>query len=155
MATISDFEDDDNTLYVGVIGYFSQKFDETEAEEILEDALNDIEEEYIDTGDFEDIAIVSGLVNAGMNRIAYKVADFHGYKTIGIAPEEAKDMDNYPVDEIVWSGVEFGDESEDFIDAIDVLVKIGGGAQSQKELEIAEEDGDISILEYDLDSLGE
>ena len=144
---------EDNILNVGVVGYSSQKFDEAEAREILEEAFDDIEDEYIETGDYEEINIVSGLTNMGIPKVAYEIADERGYNTMGVAPEEADDYDLYNVDEIIYEGQNFGDESEVFIDNIDVLVKVGGGDQSQHELELAEAE-DISVLEFDLEPIG-
>lgn len=43
----------------------------------------------------------------------------------------------------------FGDESRSFINGIDVLYKIGGGEQSDKELKMAKENK-IECFEYDL-----
>ncbi|MBT8448966.1 MAG: hypothetical protein KJO69_04715, partial [Gammaproteobacteria bacterium] len=138
-------------LYVGVVGYSGQKFDETDAREILEEALDDIEDEYVESGDFESITIVSGLTNMGIPKVAYEIADSRGYGTMGVAPEQANEYELYPVDEIIYEGENFGDESETFIDMLDVFVRVGGGAQAQHELELAEAE-DISILEYDLES---
>lgn len=143
---------EEDTLYVGVVGYSSQKFDEIEAREILEEAFDDIEEEYIDNGDFEDIVIVSGLTAMGIPKIAYEIAVERDYGTMGVAPEEADDYELFNVDEIVYEGKKFGDESEVFIDIIDVFVKVGGGQQSQQEMELAEAD-DLSILEFELEGL--
>lgn len=143
---------EEDTLFVGVVGYSSQKFDEQEAREILEEAFDDIEEEYVDNGDFEKISVVSGLTNQGIPKIAYQIADERGYDTIGVAPLEADDYDLYDVDEIIYEGENFGDESETFIDMIDVFVKVGGGDQSQHEMDLAESE-DISILEFDLEPL--
>jgi hypothetical protein len=149
-------DDDDNILYVGVSGYFDQKFDEEEATELLEDALDDIEKEYIDTGEFDEIAIVSGLTDHGMPKIAYQVANFRGYETVGVAPKAVNETgyELYPVDEIIYEGENFGDEIDKYIEMIDVFVRIGGGSQTQKELELAEEE-DISVIEYDLESFEE
>lgn len=145
--------EDDKILYVGVSGYFDQKFDEEEARELLEDALEDIEKEYLDSGEYDDIIVVSGLTNYGMPKVAYQVADYKGYGTMGIAPQEVNDTgyELYPVDEIIYSGESFGDEIERYIETIDVFVRVGGGAQTQMELELAEEE-DISVIEYDLES---
>ena len=140
---------DDRTLYIGVIGYSEQTFDEEKAREIIEEAYEDIEQEY--HNDFDEFVVVSGLTNQGIPKIAYEVADEMGYRTVGVAPEESHGMSIYDVDEIVYSGSKWGDESETFINMIDVLVKVGGGEQSEKELQMAKEE-DISILEYDLDS---
>lgn len=142
--------EEDDILFVGVVGYSSQKFDEAEAREIIEEAFDDIEDEYVENGDYESITIVSGLTNLGIPKIAYEVADDRGYGTMGVAPEEADDYDLYNVDEIIYEGENFGDESETFIDTIDVFVKVGGGDQSQNELELAEAE-DMSILEFDLE----
>ena len=144
-------EDDDNVLYVGVVGYSTQQFDEQDAREILEEALDEIEDMYVETGEYDEIAIVSGLTSIGIPKIAYQIADNRDYITVGVAPEEANDYDLYNVDEIIYEGENFGDESETFIDMIDVLIKVGGGDQSQKELEMAEEEK-LSVLDFDLES---
>jgi len=143
---------EEDTLFIGVVGYSAQKFDEQEAREILEEAFDDIEEEYVDNGDWEKISVVSGLTNQGIPKIAYQIADERGYDTIGVAPLEADDYDLYDVDEIIYEGENFGDESETFIDMVDVFVKVGGGDQSQHEMELAEAE-DISILEFDLEPI--
>ena len=148
-----NLDNDDDILYVGVVGYSGQKFDEAEAKEILEDAFDDVEEEYIDNGDYELITIVSGLTALGIPKIAYDIAVERDYGTMGIAPAEADEYELYNVDEIIYEGEHFGDESETFIDNIDVFIKVGGGKQSQQELELAEADEDLSILEYDLEAL--
>ncbi|MCK5017277.1 MAG: hypothetical protein KAS32_09400 [Candidatus Peribacteraceae bacterium] len=147
-------QEEDGKLYVGISGYSAQKFDEAEARELIEEALDDIENEYIESGDYEEIVIVSGLTNMGVPKIAYEVADNRSYGTVGIAPEQVNEeaMELYPVDEIIIEGETFGDESEEYIDIIDVLVTIGGGAQTMTEIEMAEAD-ELSVLEYDLESL--
>lgn len=141
--------EEENKLYVGVVGYSNQDFDETEATIILEEAFDDIETEYVDNGDFESIVVVSGLTNIGIPSIAYQVADERGYETVGVAPDEASEYELYDVDEIYWVGETFGDESQAFIDMIDVIIRVGGGEQSKREVEMAEED-DLSVIEYDL-----
>ena len=145
---------DENSLYVGVVGYFDQKFDEKEAREILEEALDDIEDQYVDTEEFEEIVIVSGLTSHGIIKIAYEIADERDYLTVGVAPQAVNDtgFDLYDVDVVEYVGKNFGDESEAFVDMIDVLIKVGGGSQSESELVMAEADGDVSILEFDLES---
>jgi len=146
---IEDYMEDENKLYVGVVGYSQQEFDETEATIILEEAFDDIETEYVDNGDFDEIVVVSGLTNIGIPSIAYQVADDRGYETVGIAPDEATEYELYDVDEIYWVGEKFGDESQAFIDMIDIIIRVGGGEQAHKEVEMAD-DEDISVIEYDL-----
>lgn len=141
--------EEDSKIYVGVVGYSQQKFDENEASLILEDAFDSIEEEYISNGEFEHIVVVSGLTNMGIPSVAYQVAEDNGYETIGVAPDAARELELYDVDEIYWVGEQFGDESQVFIDMIDVIIRVGGGEQSLKEVEMAEEE-DISVIEYDL-----
>jgi SLOG cluster4 family len=141
---------DEDILNVGVIGFYIQKFDESEARDALENILDDLEEEYILSNEFKDIIIVSGLTNMGIPKVAYDLADERSYETIGIAPEEARGMKHAEVDQIIFVGEKFGDESETFIDAIDVLIKLGGGKQSEKEATMADEE-DIPVIEYDFE----
>ncbi len=47
-------------------------------------------------------------------------------------------------------GDEWGDESEKFLDSIDVLVRIGGGKQSMAEVKKAKEMG-IKVIEHELE----
>jgi hypothetical protein len=141
--------EDEKKLYVGVVGYSQQEFDETEATIILEEAFESIEDEYLQDGDFDSIVLVSGLTNMGIPSIAYQIAENNGYETVGIAPDAASEYELYDVDEIYWVGENWGDESQAFIDMIDVIIRVGGGEQSMKEVEMAEEE-DISVIEYDL-----
>ena len=148
----TDEENEDNqnedTLYVGIVGFSQQNFNQEDAREAIEDILDDIEDEYMN--DFDEIAIVSRLTNMGIAKIAYQIADDRDYETIGLAPLEAQEYPQYDVDEIIWKGEHFGDESDYFIDYIDVFVRIGGGTKSHIEQELAEED-DLGIYEYDFD----
>lgn len=154
MANIEELADEDNLLYVGVVGFSDDKFDQVEAREILEEAFDDVEETYVDNGGYENIVIVSGLTNKGIHKIAYEISDEREYYTMGVVPSEANDYEMYDVDSIIWSGEQFGDESEDFIDAIDILIKVGGGEQAEHEYEMAEKE-DIPTLEYELATLDE
>lgn len=154
MANIEDMAEEDNLLYIGVVGYSDDKFDQSEAKEIIEEAFDDVEETYVDNGGYENIVIVSGLTKQGIPKIAYEIADEREYYTMGVAPQEANDYEMYDVDSIIWNGEEFGDESKEFIDSIDLLIKVGGGEQSEHEFEMAEEE-DIPTLEYELASFEE
>jgi len=141
---------DEDILNVGVVGFSKEVFNKIEARDALENILDDLEEEYILSNEFKDIIIVSGLTNMGIPKIAYDLADERGYETIGIVPEEARNMEHADVDQIIFVGEKFGDESETFIDAIDVLVKLGGGKQSEKEVAMADEE-DLPVIEYDFE----
>jgi hypothetical protein len=56
-------------------------------------------------------------------------------RTVGVSAKQALRVRAgvYPVDERVIVGDRFGDESDAFLARIDVLIRIGGGAQSRRE----------------------
>jgi len=140
-------EEEDNILYIGVVGTTdSSTFNSEEVIEAIEHIFDDIEEEYHENCD--SYCVVSGLTNMGVWKHAYEIASERGYKTIGIAPNEANDYEHYPVDETVIIGKKFGDESSMLIDSINILVKIGGGDQSDTEMNMAEEAG-LQVMEYE------
>lgn len=131
-------------MRIGVCGYSAQRFDEESAHKILVETL----EQYKD----KDPIIVSGLTNLGVPAIAYWLANAEGYKTIGIACKKAVKYDCFPCDQVHLIGEEWGDESETFLAAIDVLIRVGGGNQSKKECAKAKELG-ILTIEYELEAL--
>ena len=141
---------DEKTLYVGVVGYSAQEFDKEDAKDMLDEAFETVEQELLDD-QYDTIAIVSGGTDIGIPKLAYELADDLDYETISVIPEEANEYPLYEVDQILYEGEKFGDESNAFIDMIDILIKVGGGKQSQKEYDMAEEKG-ITTIEYELDS---
>lgn len=132
-------------LRIGVVGYSAKEFDTEEATEALDYFLDEIENEYQP----ESVALVSGLTDQGIPSLAYEAAELRGYRLVGVAPAEAKHFDCYDVDEEIIIGDDFGDESHEFIMNIDVLIRIGGGKQSEAEQEMAQDRG-IPVYEYDL-----
>ena len=130
---------------IGVVGYSAKKFDQKEAEKILNTAFAIIEK--INGND--DYMVVSGLTNIGIPAIAYRLANSRGWKTSGIACKKAEEYDCFPVDEKRIIGEEWGDESKSFIHEIDCFVRVGGGEQSKKEAKMAKE-RDIKVYEYEL-----
>lgn len=83
--------------------------------------------------------MVGGLTDIGVNKYAYEQATRMKddvVKTVGFACSKASENPCFPVDEKHIIGTEWGDESDAFLDYIDVLVKIGGGRQSKKEWEM-------------------
>ena len=66
--------------------------------------------------------------------------------------KEGYDCDLYPCDEIYAIGSDWGDESETFINIIDMMYRIGGGPQSLKEVDMAKKKG-IPVIEYELDEI--
>jgi len=137
-------------INVGVVGYSGAKFNEDVAKALLAIAFDIVESEFKK----KEYAIVSGLTDVGIPGIAYRMAEKRGWKTIGLTAEEAKEYDCYPVDEEIIVGKKFGDESKDFIESLDCIIRIGGGKQSLKEVEMAKDRG-IPAYEYDLPEIKE
>jgi len=118
---------------VGVIGYSEQSFNEQKARNIIRKTYEELENKY------NNICIVSGYTNLGIPKIAYEEACEKDLKTVGIACEKAKNYETFPVDEYIIDGEEWGDESETFLNYIDIIIKIGGGKQSNKEIKKAKQ----------------
>jgi hypothetical protein len=89
------------------------------------------------------------LTDIGVPAIAYRESVKRGWKTIGIACEKANEYKQFSCDQKIIIGKEWGDESDEFISMIDILVKIGGGKQSTEECKKAKAKG-IKVIEYDL-----
>lgn len=136
-------------MRIGVIGYSAQKFDVDQAEYALDSMIMGLS--IKERRGFEEVAIVSGLTNLGVPAIAYHIAKCRGMKTVGIACSKAKNYDCFACDEVKIVGDNWGDESEAFLNDIDVLVKVGGGKQSLSEIEKAKTMG-IPCFEYHLDA---
>jgi len=132
-------------INVGVVSYSSDKFNEINAKALLAISLDIVE----DAMGGEKFALVSGFSDIGIPGLAYRMAKTRGWKTVGLSAAEVKEYDCYDVDEEIIEGEKFGDESEKFIEYIDCLVRIGGGPQSFKEVEMAEDAG-MPVFEFDL-----
>ena len=132
-------------IRIGVIGYSTKYFNKKEAESKLKELINKIVK-----NSKLPITIVSGLTNIGISAIAYKIAKEYGYKTTGYACEKANELELFDVDSKKIIGKNWGDESEEFLNNIDYLIKIGGGEQSEKEFNNAKKLG-IKTYEYNID----
>lgn len=132
-------------LKIGVVGYSAQKFDESEAIKLLKEAYDFLDQQYTDRCK----VIVSGLTDLGIPALAYREAVQRGWKTIGIACSKAYDYECFPVDEKILVGDDWGDESQTFLDSIDVLVRVGGGKQAIKETTEMKSRGK-QVIEYNL-----
>lgn len=136
-------------LKVGVVGYCPPTlFDENKALEVIQDAYDQITEQF---GDHK-IVIVSGLTNVGVLKIAYKEATKRSWRTVGIACERAQEHELYPVDEKLIVGKNWGDESSAFIESLQAIIRVGVGKQSLKETEHVKSKG-LLAFEYDLPML--
>lgn len=127
------------SLRIGVVGYSGRRFDEAVARETLRRLLA----EQIENRELEvkAVEVVSGLTNLGIPKIAYELAVEMGMKTVGISASRALTASSgvFPVDKQIIVGRHYGDESQEFISYIDVLLRIGGGEQSSKEVEMFRE----------------
>lgn len=135
----------EDLLRIGVVGYSVQQFDEQMALEHLREAYDTLATDY----PYHQKVIVSGLTALGIPLLAYQEAVHRCWKTVGIACAKAADYPCFPVDEKRIVGEEWGEESAIFLDSIDVLLRIGGGKQSQRETAEMKARGK-RVLEYEL-----
>jgi|GEM_PF-149445 len=122
------------TIKYGIVGFSRNQFDKQSAYGILEAIFSQIRKKHAD----KEIEIVSGYTNSGVPKIAYELADKFGFMTVGSSAEQALTVRSgvYPVKKVILKGKRFGDESADFVNYIDGLIRIGGGPQSRKETEL-------------------
>lgn len=122
-------------MKIGVVGFSQDNIDHELAREILTRSFHQLIERH---KHHEPIEIVSGLTNIGIPKIAYQIADELGFIKVGISAERALHVKCgiYPVDQQIIEGNEFGDESMTFIDYIDFLIRVGGGKQSHREVNL-------------------
>ena len=123
----------DGVLRIGVVGFSAQCFDEEQAHKSMATFFDVLPKEVYDR-----IEIVSGYTAMGVPLVAYEEAINVGFDTVGIACAKADDYDCYPCDKVIIEGENWGDESETFLNYIDMLVKFGGGEQSKAEFEAYE-----------------
>ena len=133
-------------MKVGVTGYSGKKFDEDMGKQLLEIAFAIIEK-FDANG--KQIEVVSGYTDMGIPALAYRLAQKKNYATVGIACSKAEENECYPVDKAIIVGDDWGDESETFLDYIDILVRIGGGDQATEETKTFKDKGK-KVYEFDL-----
>lgn len=131
-------------LRIGVVGYSATDFNERKAKKLVKNGFDSVLDNHSGTP-----CVVSGLTNIGIPKIAYKEASNRGWKTAGVACNKAEDYETYPVDEKTIVGSDWGDESDEFLSQIDVLIRVGGGDQATEETRRASSEG-IEVYEYDL-----
>lgn len=133
-------------INIGVVGYSVQEFDKKKAIEYIKTAFDFIEKQYPDGTK----TVISGLTDLGIPALAYREAKRRNWRVEGIACSKALDYIWFPVSNITMIGDNWGDESETFLKAINILVRVGGGKQSMREVEMAKKMREIDIIEYDL-----
>lgn len=136
-------------LRIGLVGYSRPCFDVAEATRLVVRALDATE--GVRPG--APRVLVAGLTDQGVPAIGYREAARRGWSTAGYACRRALGMACYAVDERVIVGSAWGDESADFVAAIDLLVRVGGGPQSHREVAMARARG-VVVSEYELPAIG-
>lgn len=118
----------------GVVGFSRNQFDKETARQILTDVFQKIRDKHPN----KEIEIVSGYTNSGVPKIAYELSGEFGFVTVGFSARQALKVRSgvYEVNKVIIKGENFGDESEDFIEYIDALIRVGGGKQSRQETEL-------------------
>ncbi len=146
---------DSEVIRYGVIGFSKNQFDKESAYTFLDELFRHLKEEHSN----KTIEIVSGYTNSGVPKIAYELADKYGFTTVGFSARQALSVESgtYPVMKVILKGEQFGDESHDFIEYIDKLIRVGGGLQSKKEIELFKEKEsqvttDSMLIEYEVNS---
>jgi hypothetical protein len=116
----------------GIVGFSRKDFDQKQAAQILRACFEKIKRKHPNTT----VEIVSGYTNTGVPKLAYELANEFGFVTVGFSAQQALEVSCgvYPVQKVVLIGQQFGDESEDFVQYIDALIRVGGGAQSKHEV---------------------
>lgn len=129
---------------IGVSGYIFFQFDTEKVKLGIAKIFNLLARKYIK----RKIEVISKLVDKGVPALAYREAAKRNWKKIGIAPANAKKYSCYPVDEEIIEGTDWMDESQRFIDSIDLFIKIGDDPIALYELDqIKSWEKDIEIVE--------
>lgn len=132
-------------MRVGVIGYSGQRFDLNAGRAFVRKAFDLLPRH-------ETIEVVSGLTYLGIPAIAYEEAVRRGWKTAGVACSKAIEFECFPVDRSIIVGREWGDESQTFLNIVDVVIRVGGGKQAHEEARQAKLLGK-PVFEFELPAL--
>jgi hypothetical protein len=121
-------------LKIGVVGFSRNQFDQVAARKHLYSFFQHLREKHGDRS----IEIVSGYTAQGVPLIAYELAREFGMQTVGFSAKQALGVrvGVFPCDKEIIVGARFGDESEAFVAYIDGMIRIGGGPQSRREVEM-------------------
>lgn len=132
-------------MRIGFIGYSAQKFDVEKAKSYIKSILDLLSDPHCE--------VVAGLTNLGIPALAYEEALSRGLTTVGFSCSKALKYECFPVDKRFLFGDNWGDESQSFLEYIDILVIIGGGENTKRE-ELQAREMDIPIIQYPLESFG-
>jgi len=137
------------TLKIGLVGYLEDNFDKDYAKELVGKAFDDMVNDFGQYGDLT-YTIVSSLVASGIPLLGYEEATRRGWGTIGVAPDAASGEPWYSVDEHRLVGDVWGDECDEFIDGLDVLICIGKTNLTEMFSMVVQEHS-IEVYDYSLD----
>ena len=119
---------------IGVIGSLKPNFDIEDAKEKITESI-DLILSYHPNKSYK---VISVMTNEGIPKHAYDIAkEKYKFTTVGYASQmifQGK-YGVYPVDEQKIVGEKYGDECQYLINNIDCLIRIGGGYQSNYEVE--------------------
>jgi len=138
------------TYVIGVIGQSSQ------SSAFEEEVWNKVSVELNRLGGNKtDVMVMGGLTDTpSAHRAAYHIARMKGWNVGGIACEKASKHKWFPMnqdgDVLKIAGKHWGDEMEEFINSVDVLIRVGGGKQQSEDVEYARSIGK-HVVEVDLD----
>lgn len=134
------------TKFIGFVGYSNARFDKDKANLMIKEIFDSIDYKFNNIN----IVIVSGATSIdGIPKLVYDEAKLRNHKLMGIMAWPGCECELYDVDDLIIKGANWGDESDLFINTIDMLYRIGGGKQSFEEVKKASKKG-IPIFEYDL-----
>ena len=132
---------------IGVVGYCPPtRFDEVEARRMIVEAFDKIK---IQLHKDEPVAVVSGLTNVGVLKIAYEEAAARNWFTVGVACKRALEHPLFAVNSQLIVGEQWGEESDTFVGLLDCIIRIGTGKQSIREAGLVKGRGNPAF-EYDL-----
>lgn len=137
-----------NELYkIGVVGFLDEDKIHPDTTKLLEKLVNQLCEMDVSKTSF---CFVGGYTNIGINRILYNCCKANGVLIGAICSGKHKEYECWPnVDYLEVVGYEWGDESETFVNSVDMIIRIDGGAQSHSEILMAKEK-DMVTEEFDL-----
>ncbi len=119
---------------IGIIGSLKPNFDVEDAKEKINESI-DLILNYHPNKIYK---VISVMTNEGIPKHAYDIAkEKYNFCTVGYASQmifQGK-YGVYPVDEQKIIGEKYGDECQYLISNIDCLIRIGGGYQSNYEVE--------------------
>jgi len=131
-------------LRVGLVGSSNEAFDHEAARFVLNAIFDSLAIQWTPHAPAS-LALVGGLTDVGLCAIGYRLARDRSWSTRGVAAFAALSHAWFEVDQALFAGDQWGDESQSFLNEIDVLVRVGGGPQARREEAMARARG-LAVL---------